>query len=91
MLMRMPRPLPWCPGALACPSCVTGRLRAWGHGRERVIRARGGERRRLRPRRARCRSCGATHVLLPSWAAPRRADAVGVIARAPAASALYNG
>jgi Domain of unknown function (DUF6431) len=77
-------------GILACPSCGTGRLRAWGYGRERAIRVRGGGRRRLRPRRGRCRSCGATHVLLPSWAAPRRADAVSVIARAAAASALHG-
>ena len=58
-------------GALACPSCGTGRLRAWGYGRERIIRALGGERRRLRPRRGRCRSCGATRILLPAWSAPR--------------------
>jgi transposase-like protein len=77
-------------GALACPSCGIGRLRAWGYGRERVIRALGGERRRLRPRRGRCRSCGATHILLPAWSAPRRADAVGVIARAAAASVLHG-
>ena len=52
---------------------------AVGHGRER-----------LRPRRGRCRLCGATHILLPSWAAPRRADAVGVIARAAALPALHG-
>jgi len=77
-------------GALACPSCGTGRLRAWGYGRERVIRGRGAERRQLRPRRGRCPTCGATHVLLPSWSVPRRADAAGVIARAAAASALHG-
>ena len=27
-------------GVLACPSCKTGRLRAWGYGRERAIRGR---------------------------------------------------
>ena len=59
-------------GALACPSCGAGRLRAWGYGRERVIRVHGGTR-RLRPKRGRCRSCRATHILLPSWAVPRRA------------------
>jgi transposase-like protein len=71
-------------GRLACPSCATGRLRSWGYGRERVIRVNGGTR-RLRPR---CRSCRATHVLLPSWTVPRRADSAGVIARAAALSAL---
>ena len=50
----------------------------------------GGRRQRLRPRRGLCRSCGATHILLPSWAAPRRTDAVGVIARAAALSVLHG-
>jgi Domain of unknown function (DUF6431) len=75
-------------GVLACPSCHAGRLRPWGSGRERVIRLHSGARQRVRPRRGRCGSCRATHVLLPSWMAPRRADAVGVIARAAVASAL---
>ncbi len=75
-------------GAIGCPSCGAGRLRAWGYGRERVIRAGGGQWRRLRPRRGRCSACAATHILLPSWSAPRRADAVAVIARAAAASVL---
>jgi hypothetical protein len=66
------------------------RLRARGYGRERIIRALGGERRRLQPRWGRCRSCGARHVLLPAWPAPRRAGAVGVIARAAAASVLHG-
>jgi hypothetical protein len=77
-------------GMIACPSCTTGRLRAWGYGREREIRMPGGRRRRLRPPRGRCRSCGATHILLPSWAVPRRADGVAVIARAAAASVLHG-
>lgn len=74
-------------GALACPSCGRGRLRPWGHGRERVIRL-CGARARLSPRRGRCSSCTATHILLPSWMASRRADAVGVIVTAAVASAL---
>ena len=41
-------------------------------------------------RRGRCRSCGATDLLLPSWMAPRRADGTGVIARAAAAAALHG-
>ena len=41
---------------------------------------------RLRPQRARCGSCGRTHILLPSWCAPRRADAIEVIGTAAAAS-----
>jgi transposase-like protein len=77
-------------GALACPSCGAGRLRPWGHGRERVIRLRGGARARLSPRRARCSSCKTTHILLPSWMASRRADAVGVIVAAAVTSALHG-
>lgn len=77
-------------GELACPSCGAGRLRPWGHGRERVIRQRDGARARLSPRRGRCGSCHATPILLPSWLAARRTDAVGVIAAAAAASALHG-
>ena len=33
----------------------------------------------VRPRRARCASCGATHVLLPAWLLARRCDGAGVI------------
>jgi hypothetical protein len=73
-------------GLLACPSCRTGRLARWGHGRERVIRLLGGAAARLRPDRARCRSCRRTHILLPSWCAPRRADALEVIGTGLAAA-----
>jgi hypothetical protein len=71
-------------GLLACPSCRTGPLKPWGHGRERVIRLLDGASARLRPQRARCGSCGRTHIVLPSWCAPRRADAVQVIGTAAA-------
>jgi transposase-like protein len=77
-------------GVLACPSCHGGRLRPWGSARERVIRLPGGARQRVRPRRGRCGSCRATQVLLPSWMAPRRADAVAVIARAAVSSARHG-
>ena len=76
-------------GAIACPSCG-GRLGPWGHGRERAVRLHYGERAVVRPPRGRCRSCRATHMLLPSWMAPRRADGAGVIARAAAAAALHG-
>jgi hypothetical protein len=66
-------------GTLACPSCTQGQLARWGHGTERVIRLRDGRTARLRPDRARCRSCRRTHILLPSWCAPRRADGIEVI------------
>jgi transposase-like protein len=73
-------------GALQCPTC-TGRLGPWGHARERVIRGVG----RLRPRRARCRGCGKTHVLLPELCLLRRRDAVAVIGAALAARATGAG
>ncbi|HTQ94114.1 MAG TPA: DUF6431 domain-containing protein, partial [Streptosporangiaceae bacterium] len=76
-------------GAIGCPSCG-GRLGPWGHGRERAVRLHYGERAVVRPPRGRCRSCRATHMLLPSWMAPRRADGAGVIARAAAAAALHG-
>ena len=73
-------------GTLACPSCADGRLARWGHGAERVIRLRDGRAARLRPDRARCRSCRRTHILLPSWCAPRRADGIEVIGAATGAA-----
>jgi len=75
-------------GTLGCPSCQAGRLRRHGYGREREIRVPGGERETVRPPRGLCRSCGATHQLVPAWAVPRRKDGAGVIARAAVASVL---
>jgi hypothetical protein len=77
-------------GELVCLSCGAGRLRPWGRGRERVIRLHDGATARPSPRRGRCGSCTATDILLPSWMASRRADAVGVIAAAAVASALHG-
>ena len=77
-------------GSVRCPSCGRGRLGPWGRGRERAVRLHRGERAVTAPPRGRCRSCGATHMLLPSWMAPRRADGTGVIARAAAAAALHG-
>ena len=71
-------------GLLACPSCHAGRLKRWGYGRERAVRLLDGATARLRPQRARCGSCRRTQVLLPSWCAPRRADAIEVIGTAAA-------
>ncbi len=67
-------------GRLACPSCRAV-LGPWGHARERVLRCRGGDR-RLVPRRARCRGCSGTHVLLPEVMLLRRQDEVAVIGAA---------
>ena len=67
-------------GLLGCPLCE-GTLGPWGHARERVLRCWGGDR-SLRPRRARCRGCLGTHVLLPDLVLLRRQDEVSVIGRA---------
>ena len=72
--------------AAGLPVLRYGRLRRWGRARERVIRLLGGASARLCPQRARCRSCGRTHILLPSWCAPRRADGIVVIGTAAAAA-----
>jgi len=64
-------------GVLACPSCQ-GALGPWGHARRRVLRCRVGDR-WLLPRRARCRTCSGTHVLLPDLCLLRGQDEVSVI------------
>lgn len=72
-------------GRIGCPGCG-GRLAGWGWARARVVR--GLDRvQRLVPRRARCRGCGVTHVLLPVFVLVRRADTVEVIGAAVAARA----
>jgi hypothetical protein len=76
-------------GELCCPSCG-GALGGWGHARPRRVRALDGVV-RLRPRRSRCRGCGATHVLLPAWLLLRRADAGEVIGAALEAAAAGGG
>lgn len=76
-------------GELTCPGCA-GVLTGWGYARERVIRGKS-ERLRVRPRRAICGGCGATHVLLPLGVLLRRADAVEVVAAAIAAKAAGAG
>jgi hypothetical protein len=73
-------------GELRCPGCG-GVLARWGWARERVLRAAGGGRVGLRPRRTRCRRCGVTHVLLPVSVLLRRADLAEVIGAALAARA----
>lgn len=68
-------------GGLACPGCG-GVLGPWGWARGRWLRGRGGVHQRLRPRRGRCRTCRATHVLLPVTGLLRRLDAAEVIGQA---------
>ena len=77
-------------GALACPGCARP-LRLWGHARTRTVRDHGTTTLALRPRRARCRTCRVTHVLLPTVATLRRADSTAVIGSALLASARGTG
>lgn len=77
-------------GELRCPACE-GALRPWGWARQRLLRGAGGVALVLRPRRSRCRSCGLSHVLLPSIALLRRADSVDLIGQVLAAMAARAG
>lgn len=72
-------------GELVCP--CGGGLAPWGYARERRVRGVGG----LRPRRARCGACSATHVLLAVSCLMRRADGVDVIGQALRAKAAGLG
>jgi Domain of unknown function (DUF6431)/Helix-turn-helix domain len=76
-------------GLLACSSC-RGALGPWGHARARVLRCATGDR-WLRPRRARCRGCAGTHVLLPDLVLLRRRDEVAVIGAAIEAKVAGEG
>ncbi len=77
-------------GDLRCPGCG-GLLARWGFAVARAVRGLGAAVVRLRPRRARCRGCGVTHVLLPVSALSRRADLAEVIGVALAAKAAGAG
>jgi Domain of unknown function (DUF6431) len=76
-------------GRLACPACG-GMLARWGRARERQVRGRDGVSRFV-PRRARCRGCQRTHVLLPVTCLARRADEAAVIGSALEAKAAGAG
>jgi Domain of unknown function (DUF6431) len=65
-------------GLLWCPGCG-GRLGGWGHAVLRRVFTAGRLAVAVRPRRARCSSCGTTHVLLPAWLLARRCDGTAVI------------
>jgi hypothetical protein len=65
-------------GLLSCPGCG-GRLGGHGHAVWRRVFTAGRLPVGVRPRRARCRACGATHVLLPAWLLARRCDGTSVI------------
>jgi hypothetical protein len=76
-------------GRIVCPGC-SGVLAGWGHARVRSVRDSDGVV-RVRPRRARCANCGATHVLLPVGLLLRRADTAVVIGSALTARASRAG
>lgn len=59
-------------GGICCPTCRDGVLGGWGYARVRQIEGLGDL---VRPRRARCRACAVTHVLLPVTMLLRRAYA----------------
>jgi len=77
-------------GVLACPGCA-GRLRPWSWAAVRRVRQLDGSHVAVRPRRVRCAACRGTHVLLPAWCLPRRADTVEVVGAALAAHAAGRG
>jgi Domain of unknown function (DUF6431)/Homeodomain-like domain len=76
-------------GRLGCPVCE-GPLSPWGFGCEREVRMLYGVR-SVRPRRARCAACEATHMVLPAWSVPRRCDGAEVIGYALLAKAQGDG
>lgn len=59
-------------GQIGCPTCSQGVLSGWGFARSRRVV---GLITPIRPRRARCRSCLVTHVLLPVTVLLRRSYA----------------
>ncbi len=75
-------------GQIRCPACPQGVLAGWGFARTRRVVGLAGA---VRPRRARCRSCLVTHVLLPVTVLLRRAYAAEQIWMALAARALGVG
>jgi hypothetical protein len=63
-------------GGIGCPTCRDGVLGGWGYARARQVEGLSDP---IRPRRARCRACAVTHVLLPVTMLLRRAYAAGRI------------
>jgi hypothetical protein len=77
-------------GLLSCPGCGA-RLGGWGHAARRRVFREGRLPAAVRPRRARCSSCGVTHVLLPAWLLSRRCDGMSVIGEMLARAARGQG
>ena len=72
-------------GRVACPGCGDV-LAPWSFARRRFVRS-DVLSCEVHPRRARCRRCAKTHVLLPHMLLCRRVDVVAVIGRALTAAA----
>lgn len=68
-------------GCLRCPDCG-GSLRLWSPARTRRVRTPSGDCVELTPDRGLCRTCTASHVIVPAWYVPRRAYTVEVIGAA---------
>ena len=66
-------------------------LRPFGTGRTRTVRGVGADTVTVTPRRARCRDCSATQILLPTELVPRRADSTEAIGAALVARARGAG
>ena len=77
-------------GDMPCPRCQ-GVLRPFGTGRTRTVRGVGADTVTVTPRRARCRDCSATQILLPTELVPRRADSTEAIGAALVARARGAG
>jgi len=77
-------------GDMPCPRC-RGVLRPFGTGRTRTVRGVGADTVTVTPRRARCRDCSGTQILLPTELVPRRADSTEAIGNALAAKACGAG
>lgn len=70
-------------GKLVCrDNGCDGTLRPWGHARTRWLRLGPGRTEAHTPRRARCRACRRTHVLVPTRGFPRRPDTVETVGAA---------
>lgn len=66
---------------LRCPGCQ-GVLAPWGRTRTRTVRDLGAARLTVRPDRARCTGCGATHVVLDAALLARRSATARMIGSA---------
>lgn len=70
-------------GELLCrENGCDGVLGPWGHARTRWLRLGPGRSEAHTPRRARCRACRRTHVLVPARTYPRRPDTVETVGAA---------